>query len=276
VTVESVGEIAESAVRGSSNSELRAQLMAQFEKWLDQALLDEPAPRGLPEQILDEAIASVTEEQTAPEADLYTLFSAMTGLTGEIKLQGRSFKQLSDLLSPLSETPALLAQLREAQLQSDRSIQALLESQKEQEEEPVQFKQVCDVMIDLYDRLRRGLNTCDQAIRSLQSRPKPGWVRRLFSAPDAVEQATRTVQGMREAGALTLARLEAALQEWGVRRIGAVGDPFDPARMTAIEARATREVKPGTVLVVQRSGYSLNGVLKATAQVTVSKEQVGE
>jgi hypothetical protein len=46
--------------------------------------------------------------------------------------------------------------------------------------------------------------------------------------------------------------------------------------MTAIEVRAIEGATPGTVLVVHRSGYAVNGVLKSTAQVTVTKAEVGE
>ncbi len=166
----------------------------------------------------------------------------------------------------------MLAQLREAQLESAASLQALLEAQaNEPEEEPVQFKQVCDVMIDLYDRLQRGVQTCDEGIHSLGSRRETGLVGRLLHNSEPLEQAIRSVQGIREANAMTLARLQAALQEWSVQRIGTVGEPFDPERMTAIEVRAAGDAKPGSVLVVNRSGYALNGVLKSTAQVTVSK-----
>ena len=41
--------------------------------------------------------------------------------------------------------------------------------------------------------------------------------------------------------------------------------------MTAIDVRTDDQAEPGTVLVVNRSGYALNGEIKATAQVTVSK-----
>jgi molecular chaperone GrpE (heat shock protein) len=41
--------------------------------------------------------------------------------------------------------------------------------------------------------------------------------------------------------------------------------------MSAVDVRTDPDVPPGTVLVVQRSGYAVNGVVKAIAQVTVSK-----
>lgn len=261
-------------VAPASRAGLKAQLMSQFESWLDQMLLEEPPPRGIPEQFLTEAEANTAEDGTSQAVDLYTLFSGLTGLTGEIGLQGRAFKQLSELLAPLSETPAILAQLREAQEQSADSIQSLLEAQNsEPEEEPIPFKQVCEVMIDLYDRLQRGLQTCDEGIRSLQAPTKTGLLQRLVSPSVPSDRAIPAVKGIREAAAMTLGRLGAALQEWGVQRIGNIGESFDPDRMTAIEARSTGDVEPGRILVVNRSGYALNGVLKSTAQVTVSQKE---
>lgn len=253
---------------------LRARLVAEFEQWLDQTLSDEPPPRGLPESLLTQAMAEVspeqTDRQTGQETDLYTLFSSLTGLTGEIRLQGRAFKQLSDLLSPVAQLPALLVQLHEAQSESAHLIQAVAE-QTRPDAPDVDFKRVFDVMIDFYDRLQRGLQTCDEGIRSLQARQRDSWLRRLVGATEDSDQAALGVQAIADAVALTLARLESVLQEWGVARIGKVGEPFDPDRMTAMEVRADPKIPSGIVLAVQRSGYALNGVLKATAQVTVSK-----
>lgn len=256
---------------------LKAQLMSQFENWLDQMLLEEPPPPGIPERFLAEAEANSAEDAKSQTVDLYTLFSGLTGLTGEIGLQGRAFKQLSELLAPLSETPAILTQLREAQEQSAASIEVLLEAQEnEPEEEPLQFKAVCDVMIDLYDRLQRGLQTCDEGIRSLQVPRKTGVLQRLISSSDPSDRSILAVRAIRDAAAMTLGRLGAALQEWGVQRIGNIGESFDPERMTAVEARPTGDVEPGRILVVNRSGYALNGALKSAAQVTVSQKKKAE
>jgi hypothetical protein len=241
-------------------AEIRVQMMARFEQWLDQTLAGEPLPRGVPEHLLNEAIATAAGNQPAVETDLYTLFSALTALTGEIRLQGRAFKQLTDLLSPLAETPATLARLEQA-----------IDDTGNTNDPGVSIDQVCAVMIDLYDRLQRGLQTCDEGIRSLTTRTKRGWLRRLFQNPASAPPEIASVQAIRDASSLTLARLQAAMQEWGVQRIGKSGEPFDPDCMTAVDVRAIDHVPPGTVLVVQRSGYAVNGFVKAAAQVTVSK-----
>ncbi len=258
-----------------AHKDLRSELIARFEKWVDQMLLDEPPPPGLPETLLAEASSLVAGNQPAPEPDTYTLFSALTTLTGEIRLQGRAFKQLTDLLAPLAETPAMLAQLRDAQIESAATMDQLLDDRTQDPDAfPIQFEQVCAVMIDLYDRLQRGLQTCDDGIRSLRDRPEGNWLRRVVGGQDSSGQAIASVQAIRDASTLTLARLQAALQDWGVQRIGRAGEPFDPDRMSVVDVRAAADAEPGTVLAVNRSGYALNGVLKAAAQVTVSKLQI--
>ena len=239
---------------------LWAQMLARFEQWLDQTLASEPPPRGVPEHLLNEAMAIASGNQPAAETDLYTLFAALTALTGEIRLQGRAFKQLTDLLSPLADAPATLARLEEA-IEAGSS-----------DDPGISIDQVCAVMIDLYDRLQRGLQTCDEGIQSLTARTQSGWLRHLFQDPASA--AIAPVQAIRDASSLTLARLQAALQEWGVQRIGKIGELFDPERMTAVEARSAEHVTPGTVLAVQRSGYAIHGIVKATAQVTVSKDHL--
>lgn len=264
----------ESQAAQDPQADYRAHLLAQFEKWMDQMLLDEPIPSGLPEHMLGEAVADAGNKPTS-EADLYSLFSALTGLTGEIRLQGRAFKQLTDLLSPLSQTPAILEQLREAQLASAESVQSLLDKKTNDSDAlPVQFSQVCNVMIDLHDRLERGLRTCDEGIQAMQTRRKSGWLQRILTGSNVSDSAILSVQAIRDAGALTVARLAAALQEWGVQRIGRVGEPFDPDTMSAVEVRSDPQATPGTVLRVQRSGYAINNAIKATAQVTVAKTDV--
>ena len=72
----------------------REEILRRFEARLDAALAREDAPRGIPEELLagDESAA---EESTV---DRYRMWAALTALTQEVKLQGRTFKQLSDTL----------------------------------------------------------------------------------------------------------------------------------------------------------------------------------
>jgi molecular chaperone GrpE (heat shock protein) len=130
---------------------------------------------------------------------------------------------------------------------------------------------VLGVFLDLYDRLKRGLRTFEGGIESLRSRRQSGWLARLTGAGSQVDQALASAEAMGEGYRLTLARLEAALGQWEIERIGREGDRFDPRLMTAIEVRPAPGTSDGTVLEVCRSGYMLRGNVVAPAQVRVSK-----
>jgi molecular chaperone GrpE len=126
------------------------------------------------------------------------------------------------------------------------------------------------VLFDLYDRLQRGLRTLDTGIESLRSRTGGGWLARLGGAESRMQQAITATEGMRDAQRLLLSRLEAALHQWGIERIGEAGDLFDPRVMTAVEIQSS-DKPDGTVLEIYRSGYALHGEVLATAQVKVAK-----
>lgn len=252
---------AQPVVEESPPAATRERLVRQFEQWVDRMLAGEPPPQGLPEELLADADAiGAGAAGSQQQCDLYTLFAALTTLTGEIRLQGRAFKQLGDTLAPLAEVPQQLDRLQNFAERQTPTANDLTVSGRE----------VCEVMLDLYDRLARGLQTCDSAIGRLPPR-KPGWLRRWTGLGRRTDQAAASVEAIRDATALTLARLEAALHEWGVERIGQVGDDFDPARMTVVQVRPSSEFEPLTVIEVNRSGYALNGQVRATAQVTVAR-----
>jgi molecular chaperone GrpE len=251
----------ESSTPPSLHPEIRDRLIQQFEQWLDQMLAGEAPPAGLPQDLLAEVQGSApgAEQQNC---DLYTLFSGLTTLTGEIRLQGRAFKQLVDLLAPLSEVPERLDRLEQ---RSERQAGDATDL-------PASSKEICDVMLDLYDRLGRGLDACDKGIATLRQQRR-GWLRRWIRPAQAIEQSAASAEALRDAAALMLARLESVLDQWGIERIGRIGESFDPLRMTVIQVRPTSEFEPGTVLEINRSGYALHGQLKATAQVTVARAE---
>ncbi len=250
---------------------LRATLLAQFERWLDETLDAQSPPPGLPDDLLDPTPPDNDDEAADDrDCDLYTLFSALTALTGEIGLQGRAFKQLTTTLAPLAQTPELLAALEESQRASEAAILDAI-AQPADDEPAVAMDTLCEVMIDLADRLSRGLQVSAQAIETLRADQRRGLLWRLAGGRAFSDQTVRTAQALRDASLLTLARLQAAMQDWGIQRIGEVGETFDPQRMSVVDVRATNDQPPGVVVEVVRSGYSLNGILKAVARVAVSK-----
>jgi molecular chaperone GrpE len=68
-------------------------------------------------------------------------------------------------------------------------------------------------------------------------------------------------------------QIEEALRRGGVRRFGAPGEPFDPARHEAMGTMPAGEVSPGSVAAVIRAGYELDGRLLRPAQVVVARAE---
>lgn len=260
--------------------DVRARLLGQFEQWLDRMLAGEPAPEGIPRELLGE-IESIGSgyEPRGEEPDLYTLFSALTTLSGEIRLQGRAFKQLTEAIVPLSALPSGIEQLYSLQQDSaDRLDQLADQMQRPAQELAESFlpppKQMLAVLMDLYDRMKRGEQTLKSASQSIQAQAPRGWRRWLGGAKN--RDAAQSLASVLEGQALTITRLKDAFNEWGVERIGRVGESFDPARMTAIEIGRADGVAQGTVLDVYRTGYAVRGFVLATAQVKVARNEVQE
>jgi molecular chaperone GrpE len=65
-------------------------------------------------------------------------------------------------------------------------------------------------------------------------------------------------------------KLRASLETEGVKRIEAVGEPFDPWKEEALVHEPSTDFPPGTVSRVFRTGYSMDGRVIRPAQVVVS------
>src|ERR1019366_4568746 len=89
--------------------EAREQIVRGFEAWLDRnldrAIADEQPPQGLTVELLSalengDPLPPLESEQPGSRGcDLYSLWAAVTALTQEVRLQGRTFKQLNEALS---------------------------------------------------------------------------------------------------------------------------------------------------------------------------------
>ncbi len=69
---------------------------------------------------------------------------------------------------------------------------------------------------------------------------------------------------------LVARRLTTLLDQLGVRKIGAPGEPFDPRRHEAIMTEARADVPEGTILRVAQPGYALGERIIRPAQVVVA------
>ncbi|WP_321472914.1 nucleotide exchange factor GrpE [uncultured Paludibaculum sp.] len=216
----------------------RELILSRFTDWLDLALTREGAPPGIPEELLDASAG-------APETDLYAVQAALTALTQEVRLQGRSFKQLSETVAPISEmAPAL----------NSAAGQARREARSE----------VLDLLLDLRDRLLRGEETARASAATLVV-PRRWWHRK--EGPDS----GAVVAALREGYLLTLGRLEEALVTFGVSEIECTGRPFDSSIMHAVGIEETESMEDGTVVSVLRRGYEWDGVVYRPADVRVAR-----
>ena len=97
----------------------REEILRRFESWLDAALTAEEPPAGLDAGFLA-ALAADGGAAGEPGCDTYSLWSAMTTLAQEVKLQGRAFKELNDTLG---EQPGRIAdQVRASAFDREREL----------------------------------------------------------------------------------------------------------------------------------------------------------
>ena len=130
------------------------------------------------------------------------------------------------------------------------------------------------------DRYKRALADLDnyrkRSARDVQSRvdqTRESLLRDWLEAVDSVERALQISHGTPAADGLRalLEQMEALLARQGARRIGAAGEPFDPERHEAIEARPSADVPDRTVLEAVRSGWALGDRVVRPALVVVAR-----
>jgi molecular chaperone GrpE len=268
--------------RSEATPALRARLLRRFEAWLDAALDDEEPPAGLTAEILTELAEDGPIAGPCRNVDLYTLWSSLTALSQEIKLQGRSFKQLLDSLSPWSERAEQVLQAHAEGLATVHRLAQRVgaEGEARQAEAARQIRQrvrreQLEQLVDLRERLLRGVETARghrAAARELLDRGLIGRIRRGRAASKKLLEA---IEAIENGCALSLARLDEALDRSAVQEMACRGRPFDPARMKAVDLLETSEVPEGTVLEVYRRGYESNGEVFREAEVKVARAPRG-
>lgn len=233
----------------------RDQIVSRFEEWLDSALARENPPEGIEAEILSALTADTGEAGgTEDETSLYALWAATTALTQEVKLQGRAFKELKASLD--SQTARVGEELQTAC------------REREREAERRSRKEILGSMLDLRDRLERGLQSARVSASAVQD-SEAGWFARIFGKRRSQESQI-AVAALIRGYELSVERLDQMLDDFNVRPVYALGEAFDPRRMNAIEKQESEEVPEGTVLEVYQTGYEWNGEIFRNAQVKVS------
>jgi len=199
-------------------------------------MAEEDPPQGIPAEIL----AGDADGESSP-TDWYAMWSAVTALTQEVKLQGRAFKQMSETLASDAERRGR--------------------------------KEALGALLEMRERLLRGL----EATRGLDALSngeelRPGWWDRIFSARwRKMQHALDVVRALEEGYRLSLGYLDDLLFQFQVQPIECAGRQFDPRRMNAVDVEETERAAEGTVVSVYRMGYEWNGELYRPAQVRVAR-----
>jgi molecular chaperone GrpE len=229
----------------------REEVLRRFEVWLDGVLAAEEPPQGITAELLT-SLTSETGIATNGRCDLYSIWAAVTALTQEIKLQGRSFKQLSETLAPLADlAPQIPPMQRDAQERARREM--------------------LDVLLELRDRLGRGLEAARLSQAKMRESLESGWVARLWARHKAFRQAFEAVAALQEGCAMSLDRLTEVLAQFDVREIVCQGQPFDSGSMHVVDVEETERAAEGTVVEVYRAGYEWKGKVYRPAQVKVAR-----
>jgi molecular chaperone GrpE (heat shock protein) len=307
-------ELAERPVLAMS---VREWMVQRFALWLDESFSDEPAPGGLAAEILarmrrDEADADPAASDPPSPPDMLRVVSSMTALVQEVKLQGRSFSELTRSLAPLSDLEARFEESGRAHDEALAVARRLAEESRDARGAAADQaiararrdgqRKILDLLLDVRDRLGRGLATARSVARAAgagagagaaeasagprapgATTPAPpvapaatslrGWIARLFSRGDMrarrLEEALESLQNGYRIG---VERLDDALADLGVREVDCRDREFDPRAMAAIEvADAGPGTPDGRVLEVLRAGYTWGAEVLRPAHVRVAR-----
>jgi molecular chaperone GrpE len=248
-------------ITGSS----REEILRRFTEWLDLILAAEEPPSGIDRELLAAIVGDGDEGSelgvsSTPDCDSYTLWAAMTTLAQEVKLQARTFKELSEAVG--AEPSRIGEEIRAAYRERERELQRTTEYGCQ--------KQAVRILIDLRDRMARGMESvCNAEAEIAKGSAPAGWLARVFTRR-AADPAAAVLPALTKGYALSIERLDQALGEWNVHEIRCLGEIFDPRRMNAIDREPSQAVPEGTVLEVYCSGYEWNGEVFRTAQVRVA------
>ena len=157
------------------------------------------------------------------------------------------------------------------------------EEQHEQQEQPAEEAPERDLATELSqmeDRYKRALADLDnyrkrsaRELERLVTERGDAVLRDWLEVVDGVERALsqKPENPLYDGLLAVLEHMDAALDRHGVRRIGEVGEQFDPTRHDAISVTETDAVPDRTVVAVARSGYARGDRILRPAQVIVAR-----
>lgn len=251
-----------------SNALLRQRMLRRFEVWLDEILDGEQPPEGIGAEILDQLRTdSSSPERSGSAPDLYSLWSSVTAMTEETRLQGRSFKQLHEDLTPMQNL------VRSVSSTLERYERAMDRQEKENSDSMrnTVLDEILDVLIDIRDRLDLGRDSAEQSLKAVA--PSLSGLFSLLGSKKAMMHSREAIAALIKGYELCRERLDEALSRFGVRPIDCIGRPFDPAAMKAVDIDEASEAGDGTVVEIYRPGYWRDESVYRPAEVKVARKR---
>jgi molecular chaperone GrpE len=124
-------------------------------------------------------------------------------------------------------------------------------------------------LADLDNYRKRAGRDADRRVVESRERVLRDWLEAIDSVERALRMQAETpvFEGLRA----VLDQMDAILDRYGVTRIGAVGEPFDPERHEAVGVVTTDALPDRAVAEIARSGFALDGRVLRPAQVIVAQ-----
>lgn len=262
----------------------KEEITARFAQWLDEALGEEPPPRGIAEEIMRELAG---EGPAAGAPDLHALHATMTALAHEVRLEGRAVRGLRESLQDVERLPARIDVVQ-------RSLERLLGTEPNASDESRERERAAAreaerharraallVLVDLRERLRRTLAATETQLVRLRAAGTPSGLRMRLVAklresleriepPGSLDPDLASVlEALRDGVELAARRIDDELDGANVVELACLGRAFDPHRMVAVALADSTKGAAGSISSVFRPGYEWDGDLLRAAEVEV-------
>lgn len=214
------------------DNDSKNRLLAQFQEYLETTDL------GL-------------EEEGSPQTDLFDLFSEMSALRNEVKIESRQFK------TALDEFKNTLDLLHTGHAQLNRELDKNREALQTQRRD-ISRSMLLD-LLDVYDRLAAGLKVLENY------QPVSGWF------GHSTKQDQQFVHSIQEGQTMILRKIEQILTKHQVQAIDALHQPIDPHCMSVVEVDHQPDIANGVVVEELRKGFFWDGQVLRLAEVKVNK-----
>jgi len=210
-------------------------------------MLDEATKHQLIEQF--RAYLEMADEiiEAPNVTDLFSLFTELSAIRNEVKLEARQFKIALDQLKTTSDL---------LQSTQNRLLEEIQDRYRRQQQETVHAFLL--EILEIYDRL-------EAATRILDNYKSFIWVY-------LCKREARVLHSLQEGHAITMRRVTHLLNKYQVYPLEVLHQPFNPHYMQAVDSDSQPQLDNGLVTSELRKGFKWGGEILRPAEVKVNKK----